>query len=56
MSLNNVGIYNHAKNTDDYIYEGRVTRAQKFRWNADGTPNFGVPVSVKTELEPPSGE
>lgn len=46
----------HAKTTDDYTYEGRETRAQEFTWNADGTPNFGIPVSVKTALTPPSGE
>ena len=46
----------HAKNTDDFTYDGRVTRIQQFTWNTDGTPNFGVPVSVKTALTPPSGE
>lgn len=46
----------HAKDIDDYTYDGRVTRAQEFSWNADGTPNFGVPVSVKTELAEPSGQ
>jgi GH43 family beta-xylosidase len=34
----------------------RTTRAQKFTWNADGTPNFGVPVSLSTALPVPSGE
>lgn len=46
----------HAKTTPDFTYEGRETRAQQFTWNADGTPDFGTPVSVKTPLEPPSGE
>jgi GH43 family beta-xylosidase len=46
----------HAKDTDDFTYDGRVTRIQKFSWKADGTPDFGVPVSVKTALTPPSGE
>jgi GH43 family beta-xylosidase len=34
----------------------RTTRAQKFTWNADGTPNFGIPVSLNTTLTSPSGE
>jgi GH43 family beta-xylosidase len=33
----------------------RTTRAQKFTWNADGTPNFGIPVSLNTTLTSPSG-
>ncbi|NUR39197.1 MAG: family 43 glycosylhydrolase, partial [Streptomyces sp.] len=35
---------------------GRTTRAQKFTWNADGTPNFGTPVTLGTSLPGPSGE
>ena len=34
----------------------RTTRAQKFTWNADGTPNFGIPVSLSTTQTSPSGE
>ncbi|TDV56494.1 glycoside hydrolase family 43 protein [Actinophytocola oryzae] len=34
----------------------RSTRAQKFTWNADGTPNFGTPVRLGTALAAPSGE
>jgi GH43 family beta-xylosidase len=34
----------------------RTTRAQKFTWNADGTPNFGTPVALGTTLPGPSGE
>ncbi|MBN1312751.1 MAG: family 43 glycosylhydrolase [Anaerolineae bacterium] len=34
----------------------RATRIQKFTWNSDGTPNFGVPVSTNTSLAVPSGE
>lgn len=34
----------------------RTTRAQKFTWNADGTPNFGTPVPLGETLEAPSGE
>jgi GH43 family beta-xylosidase len=34
----------------------RTTRIQRISWNADGTPNLGVPVSTGTVLAPPSGE
>jgi GH43 family beta-xylosidase len=34
----------------------RTTRVQKFTWNDDGTPNFGVPVSLETDIPVPSGE
>lgn len=33
---------------------GRTPRIQKFTWNADGTPNFGIPVSTDEELAVPS--
>jgi GH43 family beta-xylosidase len=34
----------------------RSTRAQKFTWNSDGTPNLGTPVRLGTTLPAPSGE
>lgn len=34
----------------------RSTRAQKFTWNADGTPNLGTPVPLGAVLTSPSGE
>jgi GH43 family beta-xylosidase len=34
----------------------RVIRMQKFTWNADGSPNFGVPVPSGQPLPVPSGE
>lgn len=34
----------------------RTTRVQKFTWNADGTPNFGVPISPAVEIDAPSGD
>lgn len=34
----------------------RTTRVQKISFNADGTPNLGVPVSTSTVLPGPSGE
>jgi GH43 family beta-xylosidase len=33
----------------------RSPRAQKFSWNADGSPNFGTPVAEGVELPVPSG-
>ncbi|MET9440241.1 family 43 glycosylhydrolase [Streptomyces sp. NPDC006610] len=35
---------------------GRTARAQKFTWNADGTPNLGTPVALGASLAGPSGE
>ncbi|MCD0443350.1 family 43 glycosylhydrolase [Glycomyces sp. A-F 0318] len=34
----------------------RTTRVQRISWNADGTPDLGVPVSTATLLQGPSGE
>ncbi|MFD0773982.1 family 43 glycosylhydrolase [Streptomonospora algeriensis] len=34
----------------------RTTRAQKFEWNADGTPDFGTPEPTGVTLPGPSGE
>ncbi|GAA4850495.1 glycoside hydrolase family 43 protein [Paenibacillus vulneris] len=34
----------------------RSTRAQRFTWDGNGIPDFGVPVSTDTELIVPSGE
>jgi GH43 family beta-xylosidase len=34
----------------------RTTRVQRISWNADGTPNLGVPLSTSTVLPGPSGE
>ncbi|GAA4955080.1 glycoside hydrolase family 43 protein [Actinoplanes utahensis] len=34
----------------------RTTRVQKISWNADGTPNLGVPVATSTVLPAPAGE
>ena len=46
----------HAKAAADGKCEGRSSRAQRFTWNADGTPNFGVPTALSTDLATPSGE
>lgn len=44
----------HAKTSSNYTYRGRTTRAQKFGWNPDGTPEFGVPLPLSAVLEEPS--
>jgi GH43 family beta-xylosidase len=36
--------------------EQRAPRAQPFTWKADGTPDFGRPVSIGTQIAVPSGE
>lgn len=44
----------HGKTSSNYTYSGRSTRAQPFKWNPDGTPNFGRPLSLATVLPEPS--
>jgi len=44
-----------------HAHRGRGTsqrdiRIQRFTWNTDGSPNFGVPTSPRVALTPPSGE
>ena len=34
----------------------RNPRMQKFTWNTDGTPNFGVPESINVPIKKPRGE
>lgn len=46
----------HAKNTTTFTYDGRTTRAQKFTWNSDGTPNFGSPLAAGATQTVPSGD
>jgi GH43 family beta-xylosidase len=46
----------HAKTTSTDSYDDRTTRAQKITWNADGTPEFGLPLSTATNVPVPSGE
>jgi GH43 family beta-xylosidase len=47
----------HANSAPDQGCGGkRSPRAQRFTWNADGSPNFSEPVSTQTKLLKPSGE
>jgi len=45
----------HGKTTSAYTYAGRTARAQKFTWNSDGAPDFGVPLPLSAVLKEPSG-
>lgn len=49
-------IYHANDDPSDGCDMNRTPRIQQFTWNEDGTPDFGSPVSVKTELSVPSGE
>jgi GH43 family beta-xylosidase len=46
----------HAKTSSAYTYHGRSTRAQKFTWRADGTPDFGIPLPLDAVLDEPSNQ
>lgn len=47
----------HTKNRNDNTWSsGRSTFIQKFKWNEDGTPNFGKPVGWGDPVVLPSGE
>ena len=45
----------HAKTTTERTFGDRVTLAQPFTWNDDGTPNFGRPVGFDEVVPEPSG-
>jgi GH43 family beta-xylosidase len=47
----------HANDSVEYGCDGRrSTRVQKINWNADGTPDFGVPLPFSAEIAAPSGD
>ncbi|MDG3004195.1 glycoside hydrolase family 43 protein [Paludisphaera mucosa] len=46
----------HAKPGKAVGYADRSTRAQKFTWDAEGTPVFGVPLGTGVDVPVPSGE
>ncbi|MCP9496811.1 MAG: glycoside hydrolase family 43 protein [Pyrinomonadaceae bacterium MAG19_C2-C3] len=46
----------HGKETSEYTYAGRTTRAQKIFWKADGTPDFRHPIPRGVVIRAPSGE
>ncbi|MCX5259275.1 family 43 glycosylhydrolase [Streptomyces canus] len=49
-------VYHANPVSTDGCYTTRSTRIQKITWNADGSPNLGVPVATGTALTVPSGE
>ncbi|MDG4859340.1 family 43 glycosylhydrolase [Streptomyces sp. T-3] len=49
-------VYHANDSASDGCDNGRTTRAQKVNWNADGTPNLGIPVALGTAQAGPSGE
>ncbi|MGP4049544.1 family 43 glycosylhydrolase [Streptomyces sp. 2A115] len=49
-------VYHANDSASDGCDNGRTTRAQKFTWNSDGSPNFGTPVGLGASMAGPSGE
>ncbi|MGW0934162.1 family 43 glycosylhydrolase [Streptomyces sp. NPDC002666] len=49
-------VYHANDAASDGCDNGRTARAQKFTWNADGTPNLGTPVALGTTAAGPAGE
>ncbi len=49
-------VYHANDNPGDGCAGKRTTRVQKFTWNTDGTPDFGVPVAITTDIQNPSGD
>jgi GH43 family beta-xylosidase len=46
----------HAKSLNSPGWDDRKIRTQKFTWNADGTPNFGIPTATGAPVAVPSGQ
>jgi len=49
-------VYHANSSTSQGCDINRTTRAKRITWNADGTPNFGVPDALGVVLTSPSGE
>ncbi|MBC2901502.1 family 43 glycosylhydrolase [Streptomyces cupreus] len=49
-------VYHANDSASEGCDNGRTTRAQKFTWNSDGSPNLGTPVALGSSLAGPSGE
>jgi len=47
-------VYHATSNPNGDCGNGRSSRIQKITWNANGTPNFGVPVSTATDVPIPA--
>ncbi|WP_214073148.1 glycoside hydrolase family 43 protein [Mucilaginibacter sp. dw_454] len=48
-------LYHANSNPGDGCGNKRAPRIQKFTWNKDGTPNFGVPLKDGVPMQKPSG-
>ena len=46
----------HAKNTPEFTYDFRSTRAQRIGWHEDGTPDLGEPIPAGGTITLPSGD
>ncbi|MEP6948685.1 MAG: glycoside hydrolase family 43 protein [Ginsengibacter sp.] len=49
-------IYHANSNAGQGCGDARNPRIQKFTWNSDGTPDFGIPVAINTLIKVPAGE
>ncbi|WP_151483080.1 family 43 glycosylhydrolase [Streptomyces albicerus] len=49
-------VYHANDSASEGCDNGRTTRAQKFTWNSDGSPNFGTPARLGASMAGPSGE
>lgn len=49
-------VYHANSNSNDGCSDKRNIRIQKFTWNTNGTPDFGIPVNISLKLKAPSGE
>ncbi|MFL5739556.1 MAG: family 43 glycosylhydrolase [Flavisolibacter sp.] len=49
-------IYHANSSSGQGCGNARNPRMQKFTWNADGSPNFGVPVPINIPIRKPRGE
>ncbi len=49
-------VYHATTNASGSCWTDRTTRIQRFSWNGDGTPSFGEPLALDTDLAAPAGE
>jgi len=49
-------VYHATTNPSGSCWTDRTTRVQRFTWNADGTPYFGEPLALDTDIAAPAGE
>ena len=49
-------LYHANSNSGDGCSDKRNIRMQSFTWNAEGVPQFGVPVTIGLSVNSPAGE